>query len=113
MQRDPAHLADMLEAARRVSEYLKGVSELEFRRDARLQDAVIRRLEVLGEAARRVSDSSRAAHPALPWRAMIDMRNLLIHQYDGVDLELVFRTCFEDVPPLIGELERIVSEGRG
>jgi uncharacterized protein with HEPN domain len=89
MQRDAAYLRDILESARLAIAYAEG-SDLEaFSRDTQLQDAVIRRMEVVGEAARRVSEETRDAHPALPWRQMIGMRNQMIHMYDGVDIEVV------------------------
>ena len=68
----------------------------------------MRRLEVLGEAARRVSAATRADLPGLPWRQMIGMRNRMIHEYDRVDLAVVWETVVRDLPPLITALEGVV-----
>ncbi len=89
MQRDAAYLRDILEAARLALAYLQKVDREAFDRDTKLQDAVLRRLEIIGEAARRVSADTRRAHPEIPWRQMIGMRNQVIHMYDGVDMNVV------------------------
>jgi uncharacterized protein with HEPN domain len=69
---------------------------------------VIRRIEVIGEAARRISEQTQAKYPQLPWSAMISMRNVMIHDYDTIDLTVVWDTVQRDLPPLIAELEKIV-----
>lgn len=68
-----------------------------------------RRLEIIGEAARRTSVDFRAAHPDLPWQSMIQMRNVMIHQYDDVDPTIVWDTVREDLPPLIAQLEKVLG----
>lgn len=110
MQRDAAFLRDIQESARLALAYLKGIDLETFTHDIQLQDAVIRRLEIIGEAARRVSDETRAACPALPWRQMIGMRNQVIHMYDGVDIAIVWATVREDLPALLEKLADIVDE---
>lgn len=72
----------------------------------RTQDAVVRRLEIIGEASRRLSDQGRASLPELPWHAMVSMRNLMIHEYDGVDYTMVWKTVKNDLPPLVKLLEK-------
>jgi uncharacterized protein with HEPN domain len=67
-------------------------------------------LEILGEAARRVSPATRASLSGLPWAAMIGMRNVMIHQYDGVDLYVVWDTVSGDLPPLVKSLERLLAD---
>ena len=86
MQRDQVYLVDILEAARLAVSYVDGVEEEAFLTDTQLQDSVIRRIEIIGEAGGRVSDEMRAACPDIPWREMVGMRNMVIHQCDGVDL---------------------------
>lgn len=76
--------------------------------DRQLLNAVVRSLEVVGEAASRVSQEFRAAHPEIRWRTMIAMRNRLIHAYFDVDTDIVWQTIHEDLPPLIQHLEKIV-----
>jgi len=106
MPRDREYLLDILESARLACAYLREKTEQEFLDDVQCQDSVIRRLEVIGEAARRISDEGRAALPDLPWKAMIGMRNVMIHGYDDVDLTVVWNTVKDDLPALIEALER-------
>jgi uncharacterized protein with HEPN domain len=75
--------------------------------DRRCQDAVVRRLEIVGEAARRVSATARTALPGLPCRQMMGMRNRMIHEYDRVDLAVVWETLERDLAPLITDLESV------
>lgn len=79
----------MLEAAQHVQAFTKG-GKAKFMANRMAQDATMRQLEVLGEAARRMSEPFRLENPQLPWRTMITMRNVLIHGYDSVDLEKVW-----------------------
>ena len=105
MSRDPQHLLDIVEAAKLAVRYATGKTQAEFRQDALCQDAVIRRLEIIGEAARRLSPEARTSLPELTWHAMIGMRNLLIHKYDSVDLDIVLDTVRTDLPALLKVLE--------
>ena len=107
MARDDAYLIDILDAARLALSYVSGKTRAEFDQDIQCQDAVVRRLEIIGEAARRVSEQTKARFPYLPWSAMMNMRNVLIHEYDAVDLPIVWDTVQNDLPPLITVLERI------
>jgi uncharacterized protein with HEPN domain len=74
------------------------------------QDAVIRALEVIGEAARRLSQESKNAMPDIPWPKLIGMRNILIHQYDNVDLDLVYDTVRNFIPPLIERIQMFLEQ---
>ena len=109
MSRDKEYLLDILEAARLAIAYTGGKSREEFLRDIQCQDAVIRRLEIIGEAACRVSEQTRANYSHLPWIEMIGMRNVLIHEYDDVDLIIIWYAVHIDLPPLIVALEEISS----
>ena len=108
MSRDAIYLLDILEAARLAQTYVAGKTFDDFAQDMQCQDAVIRRLEIIGEAARRLSDETRQSLPAIPFNTIADMRNLLIHEYDDVDLSIVWDTIQNDLPPLITTLEKIV-----
>lgn len=108
MERDGAYLLDILKAARLAVEYLSGISKETFLQDTKLQDSVIRRIEIIGEAARRVSSSSRETLPEIPWLEMIGMRNLMIHDYDVVDIEMVWDTVQHDLPRLIIQIDPLV-----
>jgi uncharacterized protein with HEPN domain len=70
---------------------------------------VIRRLEIIGEAARRVSESFRLSHAGLPWAEMIGMRNLLIHEYDDVDMHVVWQTVLTELPRLAAQMEELLE----
>jgi uncharacterized protein with HEPN domain len=85
MRRDEAYLLDILIAARRAMSYMEGSSREAFQENEMLQDAVIRPLEIIGEAAGRVSEAYREAHPEIHWHKMIGMRNRLIHEYFRVN----------------------------
>jgi uncharacterized protein with HEPN domain len=100
MDRDRVYLRDILGAATAAQEYLLGLDRETFLSLREKQDAVIRSLEVVGEAVRRLSDQTKAAMPEIPWEKFRGMRNILIHQYDNVDLDLVYDTVNQDLPLL-------------
>ena len=81
-----------------------------FLSDRRTNLAVIRALEIVGEAARNIPDTERRNLSQIPWEEMVAMRNILIHQYFGVDLEVLWRTVKEDLPPLRDEIRRVLEE---
>jgi len=108
MSRDNEYLIDIVQSGKLAAAYVRGKTKDDFEADVQCQDAVIRRLEIIGEAARRLSAETQATYPQLPWRAMTQMRNLVIHQYDDVDLSIVWDTVQTDLPPLIAALEQIV-----
>jgi uncharacterized protein with HEPN domain len=111
--RDPASLWDIHQSCIKISELLRGKAYESFADDTACRLAVERLLTIVGEAARRVSVDCRTRHPELPWRQMIGLRNVLMHEYDEVDLESLWNTAANDVPHLgemIGRL--IAAEGR-
>ncbi len=109
MSRDDEYLRDMLRAAQRAMDEVAGISQDTFLHVENLQDIVIRKLTVLGEAARRVSAQRRVALPDVPWGEVIAMRNALTHDYDGVNLLEVWQTVQHDLPELIALLEPTVG----
>jgi len=108
MQRDKSYLIDIKTSAESIIRYIEGNSSSTFYEDDILQDAVIRRIEIMGEAASRISDELKSQYPALPWKKMKAMRNILIHMYDELDLEIVWDTIEKDIPGLLNELEKIL-----
>jgi len=105
MLRDQEYLLDILEAANLAVRYVAGVSQDVYLQDTQLQDSVIRRLEIIGEAVRRISSETQAKYPSIPWREMIGMRNRMIHSYDDIDLYLVWQTVQHDLPRLIAIID--------
>ena len=110
MSRDSDYLTDIVLSARLVLDYVEGIGQEEFSQDTRLQDSVIRRLEIIGEAAGRVSSEFRTGHPDIPWGSMTGMRNRMIHGYDDIDMGIVWNTLQESVPNLLALIESLVSE---
>jgi len=108
MQPDDAYLLDMLHEARTALEFVGGRTYEEFERDAQCRYAVIRAIEVLGEAAAQVSDEFRQAHPDIEWRKIVGMRNRLIHGYGDIVLSIVWEVLQTDIPELIKLLEPLV-----
>ena len=110
--RDKAYLLDVLESARLALAYVEGKSREDLASEPQLQDAVIRRLEVVGEAASRVSESVRLEMADVPWQEMVGMRNFLIHGYGDIDLTVVWDTLQSDLPPLVTMLDAILGDAR-
>lgn len=105
MQRDLQFLLDMLQSAELILTYAAQSSKDEFVANVQLQDAIIRRLLVIAEAARRVSDTTRQALPNVSWQEINGMRNRLVHEYDDVNLNIVWDVVQFEIPPLIEELK--------
>lgn len=108
MSRDDAYLYDMLESAQAILQYLAGKTWDEFSKDALLQDAVVRRLEIIGEAAGRVSAETQQKHAHIPWTAIKGTRNRVIHGYDTVQLDIIWDIAQDDLPNLVNELKKII-----
>jgi len=99
----------MVEDSEKAERFLKGVGLAELQQDDEKALAVIRALEVIGEAAKRIPQSIRDPYPQIPWSKIIGMRNLVIHEHFGVDLEVAWKTVREDLPPLRGAVAGIPS----
>ena len=110
MSKDNAYLADLLEAARAIQRFTAGVSREDFKGNEEKYEAVNRKFEIIGEAARRLSPETQSTLPEIPWRLLTGMRNILIHDYDDVDLDVVWDTVQKDVPPLIVRLEKYLAQ---
>src|SRR4051794_6695093 len=98
----------MLEYAREAVALMENRTRADLDRDRALGLAIIRCVEIIGEAASRVSHSVQNSYPNIPWPEIISMRNRLIHGYDLVDYEIVWSTVRDDLPPLISELEKLI-----
>ena len=104
MSKDNAYLEDILVAAQAIGRFTSGVTREEFKANEEKYEAVNRKLEIIGEAARRLSPGAREMFPEVPWKLVTAMRNILIHDYDDVDLDVVWDTIQRDLPPLIARL---------
>jgi uncharacterized protein with HEPN domain len=105
---DAARLWDMLEYARQVTATTRGLSFEQYMSDANLRLATERRLEIIGEAARRVSPAFQAAHPEVPWRRIVGLRNVLAHEYGDVRQDAVYRIAVVSIPELVPVLEPLI-----
>ena len=106
--RDAGYLLDMLQHARGVVRAIEGRDVDEYRKDEDLGLLVERRLEIIGEAARRVSETFRKAHPEIPWRKIIAQRNVWGHQYGEIQEDLIWEVVTVCVPELIRALEPLI-----
>lgn len=105
MQRDLQFLLDMLQSAELIMNYTTQCSKDEFIKNVQLQDSVIRRLMVIAEAARRVSETTRQTLPNISWQEINGMRNRLVHEYEDVNLNIVWDVVQNEIPTLIEELK--------
>ena len=99
------YLADMRDSARLAIEYLNDVSFEDYARNSLLQDAVVRRIEVLGEAANRVGQVIRDSMPQIPWHEIRGMRNVLAHQYDDIDHRIIYNVVRNNLPAVINMID--------
>jgi uncharacterized protein with HEPN domain len=106
--RDPAYLWDMLDAALAIREFTGGTSFREYTDNKMMRSAVERQLEILGEAARRVSDAFKQRHPEIAWRQIVGLRNVLAHEYGDIRQERIWQIVSRDLPALIEQLKPLV-----
>jgi uncharacterized protein with HEPN domain len=104
---DNIYLESILDCIKRIEKYTNGLSKEEFRSNEMAQDAVIRNIEIIGEASKRISEVSRKNNPFIPWKEMAGMRDKLIHDYFGVDIGVIWKTITEDIPSLRYHLSEI------
>jgi len=103
-------LQHMLDAAREAGALVSGCPRTKYDEDRTLRLALVRLLEVVGEAAGRIPMDFRDSHPEIPWFGVVGLRNRLIHGYDEVDYDIVWRILTEDIPSLITQLEEALSD---
>ena len=102
-------LEDIADAILRIEEYTNGMSFEKFRDNNMAIDAVIRNFEVIGEAANKIPDSIREKYPAIEWREAIGFRNILIHDYFGIDIEAVWDTIKKNLPPFKKSIVEVIQ----
>ena len=106
--RDPAYLYDMARAAEKVARYVHGRTLEHYCADELLRDAVTRNIEIIGEAARRISQPFKDAHPEIPWRRIIAQRNVLVHEYDAVSDQELWEVATVHLPRLLAAIVPLI-----
>ena len=104
------YLEDILDAIAKVENFIKGTTFDKFAADDKTAFAVIRALEIIGEATKHIPKRVRKSYPKVPWREMAGIRDKLIHDYFGVNLKVVWKTATEDLPKLDPEIRRILAD---
>ena len=109
-ERDDQYWAEIIEAIEDIKSFTKNMSYQNFLEDRRTRHAVVRCLEIIGEAARNITAKSRQEHGEIDWKGMIGMRDKLIHHYFGVSYEIVWDTLNNDIPVLEEQIRKIIEE---
>lgn len=104
------YLDDILASINLIEKYLEGVSDEFFHKSTEKQDLIVRRLEIIGEATRHISDDYRKQHPEIPWQKMAGIRNILIHEYFGINFNTVYKTATDFIPPLKKQIEELLKD---
>ena len=108
MRHDDAYLIDMLQAARKAAAFAADLTYPQFQESDLHQNAIVKVLEVIGEAASRITTDTHRAHPQIPWSQIIGLRNRVVHGYFDVDLELIWQIVHQDIPILIDQLQDLL-----
>jgi uncharacterized protein with HEPN domain len=103
-------LRHMLEAAESAEQFIAGRQCTDLDEDRMLLFALVRAIEILGEAASKISEETQAAHTGIPWRAIIGMRNRLIHAYFEINTEIVWQTVTQEIPVLLPQLRALATD---
>ncbi len=101
------YVGDIWECIQKIEAYTSDITEEEFSNSTEKQDAVIRRLEIIGEAVKKLPDDFKQKHSHIPWRKMAGMRDIIVHEYFGVSIEVVWRTATIEIPELREQIYKI------
>ena len=110
MENDKLYLQHIADATSAIEEYVKGLTREDFIKNRLVHDAVIRQFAIVGEAAKHLSPETRAKSSSVPWRNIAGMRDMIIHEYFGVDLNEVWRTVEKDIAPLKTSVHELLSK---
>ncbi len=108
MKNDKVYIEHILEAIQTIETYKKGLDFEAFLKNKMVADAIIRQLEIIGEAANNISEEFQKEYADIPWRKIIGIRNTLIHEYFGINKKVVWDTCENDLPELKKFMEKII-----
>jgi len=111
MKKDPGVLLEHIqECIDLIENYSDGIAEAEFMKSVSLQDMIIRRIEIIGEAVKNLPDELKKEHPEIPWRDIAGLRDIVVHQYFGLDLELIWDVVEKDIPDLKPRISKIQDD---
>ena len=103
------YLQDIFDSIGDIETFIKGMTFDEFACDKKTKNAVIRSIEVIGEATKKIPQSITKKHPTVPWKKMAGMRDKLIHEYFGIDISILWKVATEEIPPLKAEIQQILK----
>jgi uncharacterized protein with HEPN domain len=104
------YLTDIIDSINDIEIFVKELTFDDFIKDKKTINAVIRSLEVIGEATKKIPENFRSKHSSIPWKRMAGMRDKLIHEYFGVDFEILWKVIKDEIPPLKQEFEKIIKK---
>jgi len=110
MKDNLVYIQHMLECIAKIEEYSNNITKKKFIEASIIQDAIIRQIEIIGEASKLISEDLKEKNKNIPWKDMVGMRDKLIHNYLGVDLEAVWETVKKDIPVLKKEIRKIIEK---
>ena len=113
MRRDfRVYLEDILEAAAAAREFVTGMDKDDLGRDRRTRDAVVRNLEIVGEAVKRLPQQTKRDHPEVEWKKIAGLRDILVHDYFGIDMDIVWDVVQNKLPVLTEQIQRILDQSK-
>ena len=113
IEEDINRLQHIMDAARKALSFTKGLSRHHLDSDVKLTLALTRLLEIVGEAASQIAPDTKNRFSAIPWKKIVGMRNRLIHGYQNVNLDILWQTITDDLPPLVTTIQKVIDEAKG